>query len=663
MDTTPIYELRERLRAAAIAGTSLLSEDFRLRRACEAFRPLEAASPVFAKLEQMTAQLLSPDCSNPQGALLDTLTLTDAVICTLGTVEVQGMMEPADILEESTGGLAVKIPCSKLKTLIESLTTSGSGNYSYVCDMRVSNPEIFEDYRVKYAMVQALGAAYAELAEMVKGWLEEGDETWIPLLKKGFDPRGKMSMVRRVQVIEKIAGAAENEFYIKMLESAVGEVRAALIEALRHTPANIELLIDMYKTERGKNKQLVLNMLSMVEDARCYEIFQELAKKKQPFEVCSILYPSTTDAASRVVAALCDRQFSDLLAIPPSERKSVEADRAMSTFCLMIKALVGKHGETVCECYRKLLLHLDVLEHTGNSKPMIDILGFSGELRRKVECWSLGELRLDGLGEYHFPVRSRKFSWEVVIGSLMAQSLVVWQDKDLMKMALEYYEKDKNVNFLTAAVIVKILGREDCTEWLEENAAGEDALNEMERAFVCFSWNRRAESYVVDMKYEYIPGDRRSSIFRKVEIPQARKIADWMMRHRGHATDAILNRWIDTRDSKECEKYGKYFYERALTIVDNEEYLRYMRNCGWKQCKGLGTDYARIKVRNDSLWKFNNYLQNLPGDEQAIVEEISAVIDLVWSGKVELMELDTPERIEKWAEQLKDLSFYYALKK
>lgn len=219
------------------------------------------------------------------------------------------------------------------------------------------------------------------------------------------------------------------------------------------------------------------------------------------------------------------------------------------------------------------------------------------------------------------------------------------------------------MNFLTAAVIVKILGREDCTEWLEENAAGEDALNEMERAFVCFSWNRRAESYVVDMMYEYIPGDRRSSIFRKVEIPQARKIADWMMRHRGHATDAILNRWIDTRDSEECEKYGKYFYERALTIVDNEEYLRYMRNCGWKQCKGLGTDYARIKVRNDSLWKFNNYLQNLPGDKQAIVEEISAVIDLVWSGKVELMELDTPERIEKWAEQLKDLSFYYALKK
>ena len=94
MDTTPIYALRERLRAAGIAGTSLLSEDFRLKRAYEAYLPLEAASPVFAKLEQMTAQLLSPDCSNPQGALLDTLTLADAVICTLAVVDRKGDIEP-----------------------------------------------------------------------------------------------------------------------------------------------------------------------------------------------------------------------------------------------------------------------------------------------------------------------------------------------------------------------------------------------------------------------------------------------------------------------------------------------------------------------------------------------------------------------------------------
>ena len=89
MDTEPIYELRDRLRAAGIAGTNLLSEDFRLKRAFEAFKPLETASPVFAKIGQLAQQLLSPDCQNPQGALLDTMTLVDAVICTLGAVDVQ----------------------------------------------------------------------------------------------------------------------------------------------------------------------------------------------------------------------------------------------------------------------------------------------------------------------------------------------------------------------------------------------------------------------------------------------------------------------------------------------------------------------------------------------------------------------------------------------
>lgn len=664
MDTTPIYELRERLRAAAIAGTNLLSEDFRLRRAYEVFKPLEAASPVFAKVGQMAGQLLSQDCQSPHGALLDTISLVDAVICTLGTVEAKGEIEPVDTVNTGENGISMIInaPCSKVKALIEALTTSGSGNYSFVYDMRVSNPEIFDDYRIKYAMVQALGASYAELADMVKGWLAEEGETIIPLLKKEFDPRGKKGMVRRVWLIEHIAGAAENDFYIKMLETATGEVRSAFVEALRHEPSNRNLLFDMQKTEKGKNKQLVLNTLAMMEDESCYEIFHELAAKKQPLEVCGYLFPSTTDCASRVIAELCERQLSDIISIPPDDRSSDTADRKMEVFCQTIPALVGKHGEEVCACYRKMVLYKDILEQTGRRKPFIDILGFSGEMIRMVAWFPQGDIKLDGLGNYKFPIRGREFLWEVVIGSLMAQSLIVYPDESLMKMALELYEKDKNINFLTAAAVVKILGEEDCIAWLDENAIGQDAMDEMERAFVCFSWNRKIKSYVVDMRYQCIHNDSRDTIFRKVQIPHAKEIADWMLEHRGKATDAILNRWIDTTDAEQCEKYGRYFYERASAIVDNEEYLRYMRNCGWKQCKGLGTDYAKIKVRNDQLWALNNYLYNLPGDAQALLEETSAVADLVRSGEVELMQLNTPEKIEKWADELKNLAIYNALR-
>ena len=50
MDMKPLYDVKERLEHAAIAGTGLLGEDFRLRRSAEAMAPLAAASPVFAKI-------------------------------------------------------------------------------------------------------------------------------------------------------------------------------------------------------------------------------------------------------------------------------------------------------------------------------------------------------------------------------------------------------------------------------------------------------------------------------------------------------------------------------------------------------------------------------------------------------------------------------------
>ena len=82
-----------------------------------------------------------------------------------------------------------------------------------MCDTHENNPELFRDYRVKYALVQALGASYAELADKVEQWMkEDNDKTILPLLYKDFDPKGKKEMVRRVKVISTLAGAEANDF-------------------------------------------------------------------------------------------------------------------------------------------------------------------------------------------------------------------------------------------------------------------------------------------------------------------------------------------------------------------------------------------------------------------------------------------------------------------
>ncbi|MDE5823199.1 MAG: hypothetical protein K2H91_00725, partial [Lachnospiraceae bacterium] len=130
-------------------------------------------------------------------------------------------------------------------------------------------------------MVQALGASYAELADQIEQWMiEDNDKTILPVLYQDFDPKGKKEMVRRVNVISALAGAGANDFYVKMLDEAQKDVRTALIDALRHERGNLSLLFDLSKTEKGKNKDKVFELLAEIQDERVNDFFKELAKKK-----------------------------------------------------------------------------------------------------------------------------------------------------------------------------------------------------------------------------------------------------------------------------------------------------------------------------------------------------------------------------------------------
>ena len=62
MNLQPLFDLKDRLEHAAVAGTGLLDEDFRLKRAGESLTPLAAASPVFGKITAGVDALFStPD--------------------------------------------------------------------------------------------------------------------------------------------------------------------------------------------------------------------------------------------------------------------------------------------------------------------------------------------------------------------------------------------------------------------------------------------------------------------------------------------------------------------------------------------------------------------------------------------------------------------------
>ena len=181
MDITPVYELKTRLRAAMIAGTNLLSEDFRLKKAAEGFAALSGSSPVFAKINAMTERLLS---ENSPECLLDTITLVDAVITTLGTAEVKG--ELVDLPDNGCSSVIVNAPYSRLSVVLDALTTSGGGQYNAFMEVKNNDPELLNDYRVKPALVKGLSASYSELADEVASTLTDMGKDMLPLLDHLF---------------------------------------------------------------------------------------------------------------------------------------------------------------------------------------------------------------------------------------------------------------------------------------------------------------------------------------------------------------------------------------------------------------------------------------------------------------------------------------------
>lgn len=298
----PLYDVKERLEYAAVAGTSLLEEDFRLQRAAESMRPLAEASPVFAKISAGLEQLLAAQGAERPGLLLDVLGLVDAVAYTQGKYGLDGALEDLP----AGGGAYRQISCSQIRPLLTALTTTGGGRMEVIQSAWENNPRFFSDFRVLPAVVAGLGDSYGEIAELNANILKEVRPSAVPLLKKGFDPAGKREMARRVEVIAAVEGAAAAPWLKEILPLSKKEVRPEVIRALGAGPENAPLLLDLAKTERGKNREAVLEALARMDGGEVQKFWEaELAKNSGA--VSPLQYSRADWAAALVAGGLMHR--------------------------------------------------------------------------------------------------------------------------------------------------------------------------------------------------------------------------------------------------------------------------------------------------------------------------------------------------------------------
>lgn len=585
MDITPIYELKTRLRAAAIAGTNLISEDFRLKKAAENFAPLSSASPVFAKINEMTGKLLSD--SSPEN-LLETITLVDAVITTLGVVGVPGEPQPLDIRGNSAA--IVNAPYSQLSSVIEALTTSGSGNYNTVATARDEHSELFNDYRVKPALVKGLGASYSELADLVAKILIEIGEDIIPLVKKGFDPKGKKEMVRRVNVIESVCGAKENAFYLEQLEEAEKDVRKALVYALRHDDGNIEKLTELAKTEKGKAKTAALAALASFDCEKSAEFFEEYSKKK-PLDVIKIMENVSTEWAGGLTVRLIDSLLVDdkgnkITLSQAADFRNVKL-KEKTGFPELNSALWGKWGPEVEQVYRE------------------------------------------------FDCKNSSLQMSVRLGDTIA----VTKNESLKALAIEMNSRKHKGNYDYAEAVARFISPEDCSEWLTKKVVelkrnsltDQKAVNKSTLTRVLRMISFEKGGYVLTTTH----WDEMAEMWKYITVPvlqPMKELAEIIIKHPNEYYNTALANWLDPDDREFCDKIGQYYVDEFMN--NPQSYLlNLIRKTNIKNVKGLAKAYFG-QATTISQYGMRDFFRTLPGDNDFKLAEAREIVELFRKGKL-----------------------------
>ncbi len=629
MNLAPIYELRSRLRASMIAGTNLLSEDFRLKRAAEEIKPLAAAAPVFAKIVEMVNTLLAESCEDRERVLMDTITLVDAVLCTQGVLTVEEEVAPIEV--NGRGKVITNAPYSVVKGLVEALTTSGNGHYQFVVDTHESRPELFEDYRVKAAMVTALGAGYTELADLVAKWLMQEGEEIVPMLQKDFDPKGKKEMLRRVQVIEAVAGGNANDFYVQMISEAERDVKNELIYALRHNQDNVELLLELIKKAKGNAKKMAYYALAEMEDERAEKAFWELYVK-DAIDAMIYLRMTTTKWASKMVGESMISLLSRCKEPGYGKGENVYAPMETELLRMMVEALVGKSGPEICEAYR-VAAEVSGIYYSHEKKP--------------VQEWQM-----------HIPVRRLKChrlnyqNLNEAMAYFLESAIRVYPSEDLCELAMELYEKsvpEKNSRHFRAAAVAKLLSGSECTEWFRNQLYEKGLFKAKKRsnieeklsyAITGLVYDEEKGCYCLETHLQDEANDMISVYTRPLVQDIGADFTDLMIECCCEKIDHQMIHWVNRKDEVSRNKMETYFYKRALTGPEDSLriYWKGLKDCGCERCDGLFVEYIKRVLSKNKLhgWTLGNMLWELPGTAEAIDKEARAVLDVVQSGKLKV---------------------------
>ncbi|MBQ8621524.1 MAG: hypothetical protein IJ422_04330 [Oscillospiraceae bacterium] len=629
MNLQALYDLKERLEYAAIAGTGLMQEDFRLRRAVEALAPLAGVNPVFAKISAAAKALLNATQEERSKRLLDVLSLVDAVVYTQGVSHISGEMLP---MEPGMGTYA-EVSYGELQPLLIALSGSGSGRMSLIQRCYGEHAEYFRDFRVLPHVVKALGDNYGELADFIAAILMKQGSSILPLLKDGFDPAGKMEMVRRVRLIAKLAVEQENDWFVSILPECKKDVREAVIQALSLSQDNGQLLLDLCQSERGKLKEVALRSLAMMEDQTCTDFLDKEIRKKP--ENVGFLKGVGSVIAADFAADAMQKKLEVFL-----EDNEVYDQKELDVLIRLTEVVAGKYSPRIAQLWHWIAQRMEQFAEIVPDKNVRNCdFSVAEHLQRTFMQTVLWNSRPEML-ELAKSLAEEKREW-FLCGGFLADMAVL--------SSKELYEK-------YAPMIVRngLLKR-------ESKAEKSDRIQIM-RGLSTIRWSRQLHSYYVAFtRFDALTGNVTNSVRKLdgVDPGWIRLLTDSKVNEDGAvynlsisnhyrkvepAIDWVISWLIDGDNPEVCELAGAWLYRWTKINGQFGYHFSDLIVCGWKNWKGL-LSHCVGKQGEVSYYGVMEWIQRLPVSNLEKAEELKLLDLLVQRKEVKVQHGHWPQTL------------------
>lgn len=629
MNFEPLYELKNRLENVAVVGINLAKDDFRLQRALEQVKGYITVANVFKQIYDMGQKLLKTDEEDKCDIFLDLLALLDAVLCTQAITysgdkpqEIKTINKSKDFYKE--------IHYSELSPLVYAFTETGGGRYQIIENAIKNTPEVFNDFRTKTYMIKGLSDSYVGISDlMIKELGKQGKEI-IPLLKEGFDPQGKKEMLARLEIIANISKEEENNFYKYCIENGNKDIKEFAIGALIYDQANVDYILDLTKTEKGRLKNKAFESLSYMNDDRAKKEWDKFFKKK-PLETIEYLRGTSqqwvTDYLNNFIEVYIEELKNRTLKTA-EERRAV--DNEVSKLCSVI--LNKRTDKTISLCkdlypYNKYEIKR-ALNYYIVSEINEQIEAIIKELSQKYEGEFLEQEFLISLIKDKAETTYKNFSKYAGVGKV---------EKEIKKLFHTFFSNNK-------------LSKN------KEEAKEQENFRDLFNIIFHIHYNEESKEYI--FQWEDI---------RNYDAIEVKLINGFDKRW----YDVIFNieedfyeNWnyyssynrdlknLYNPDIKEMkEKYGKFYYNIILSRVPYQEDIEFLNKLGWSDyryfLKGKIDIEKNAPKLHNRIRAISYILNEVPISESELTKQIEEILEM--DRKTKRMSINL---CESWLEKL-----------